>query len=234
MLHQQQLVESLQADDYQLNKLKELVHMRNGDFNQSLFDTYLAEGIFWSESLEMFEDVLSVAGSHPEDFGYEPVYILTQGYLVPVYDHVGYVLFFINYNGNREKNQKYFIAYPPHIKEQLSQIRVLGLQDTKEFIEKQRVFVTEGVFDRLRLKAAGLPVIATMGTQLTDYFVAYIQRYKEILYVGDQDEAGQRSFLIGRHKGLNMYKLPLPKEKDIDAFAANYPDDYALWLEQYR
>lgn len=249
MFNQSQLVQVIQEDEFQKERITELVLRRNNnEFDEGLFSVYLNEGIFWSDNIEMFIDIMGRMGISVKDLGYEDIIIkglertlelgyepgtlLTRGYLVPIYNHLGEFLFFINYNGDRDKNQKYFIVYPTATKEFLAGIRVLGLNDIKQSLSEGRLVVTEGTFDRLRLKAQGIPAVATMGTQLTDYFKDLAKRFKVVYYIGDNDDAGNKSYKSGRYAGLRMLKVEVPKGKDIDEFGAMYPEEFREFVQR--
>ena len=108
----------------------------------------------------------------------------------------------------------------------------MGLEDTKQALSTGKLYVTEGTFDRLRLKAYGLPVVSTLGTKFTRYFEVYAQRFNQVIYIGDRDDAGARAYLKARERQITMLKQLVPKGKDVDEFASHYPEEFAEWVEQ--
>lgn len=232
-VNKEQIIQTIDQYEIQKEKLIELVLIRNnGIFDEELYYTYLNEGIFYSETLDDFAEIMIESGVDLDEFDFEPTDILTKGYLIPVYDHLGDVLYFINYNSERGKNKKYFIAYPYEYKDKVANIRVIGLDGIKEALEEQVIFITEGTFDRLRLKAYGLPVISTMGTQLTGYFKEYIKRFKHVVYIGDNDSSGKRSFRLGFKQGMNVYQEIVPVGKDVDEYAILRPQEFSKWVDK--
>ena len=100
-----------------------------------------------------------------------------------------------------------------------------GLDSAKNHIRKEdRVLVVEGYFDAIRLIAAGIePVVAPLGTALTDEQVALLTRYtKNIFLLYDNDDAGQkatfRSGLELLRAGASVRIVTLPEGEDPDSF----------------
>lgn len=227
------IVAYTKQDDYQLEQLIHLVLQRNkGVFRDELFNAYQQVGIFHAQSIDHFEQVLVGMGTHPEDLGLAPTKVLDGGYFIPCLDHLGEILYFINYSWERGPKNKYYIVYPStEYRKNLTQIKVMGLEDTKQALDEGVLYVTEGTFDRLRLKAYGLPVVSTLGTKFTHYFERYAQRFNQVIYIGDRDDAGSRAYLNARERNVRMLKQLVPKGKDVDEFASAYPEEFKEWLD---
>lgn len=224
--------------------LKELSLNRNdGKFDDNLYQTFLSSGIVYIDNLEQFYNFfVEVSGNEPDYYGYEPYInrqgkeyeniVLFNGYLIPCFDHIGDLLYFINYNP--ERDPKYLIAYPKGLKETLSGLKVFGLEDTRQALEENRLYVTEGTFDRLRLKSEGLACISTMGTLFTPYFLHHIKRFDKVVYIGDNDQAGMKAYRDARKKGAVMMNIKVPKGKDIDELGKRYPRLYKDFIEEIK
>jgi DNA primase len=88
----------------------------------------------------------------------------------------------------------------------------------------ERAFIVEGYFDVVRLVAAGVePVVAPLGTALTDEQAQLVTRYtKNVLLLYDSDQAGLKAtFRAGdallRH-GASVRVVSLPAGEDPDTF----------------
>jgi DNA primase len=91
-----------------------------------------------------------------------------------------------------------------------------------------RVLVVEGYFDVLRCVAAGIePVVAPLGTALTDDQASLLTRYtKNVYLLYDSDGAGQRAtFRAGDAllaKGASVQVVTLPEGEDPDSFVSTH------------
>lgn len=107
-----------------------------------------------------------------------------------------------------------------------SKARLLyGLTWSKHAIRREdRVVIVEGYFDAVRLLSAGVdPVVAPLGTSLTEQQAALLARYTRNAYLlYDSDRAGLRAtFRAGdellRH-GFSVQVVTLPEGEDPDSF----------------
>lgn len=235
MVHLKDWVRVIQDYEEPKEKLIELVLLRNkGAFDLDLYRVYEQSGIIYNDGLGMFGGILQEIdeGQGHLREGDFPKLSKGPGYLIPICDHLGNVLYFINYSNERDKTQKYIIGYPKPLKESLAQIKTYGLEDTLMALEQDTLYVTEGVFDRLRLKYYGLPSLALLGTQATDYFKTHAGRFQKVVYIGDKDRSGQRAFDKMRRMGIRMLKIDIPRFKDIDEYAANDPEGCQQWIQK--
>jgi DNA primase len=104
-----------------------------------------------------------------------------------------------------------------------------GLNWAKNAIRRDdRVLVVEGYFDVLRCVAAGIePVVAPLGTALTDDQASLLTRYtKNVHLLYDSDGAGQRAtFRAGDAllaKGASVQVVTLPDGEDPDSFVSKH------------
>jgi DNA primase len=114
-----------------------------------------------------------------------------------------------------------------------SKSRVLyGLNWAKHAIRREdRVVVVEGYFDAVRLWSAGLePVVAPLGTALTEQQAALLARYTRTAYLlYDSDRAGLKAtFRAGdellRH-AFAVQVVTLPEGEDPDSFVDSHGGD---------
>lgn len=104
-----------------------------------------------------------------------------------------------------------------------------GLNWAKNAIRRDdRVLVVEGYFDVLRCVAAGIdPVVAPLGTALTEDQASLLARYtKNVYLLYDSDGAGQRAtFRAGDAllaKGASVQVVTLPEGDDPDSFVTEH------------
>ena len=116
-----------------------------------------------------------------------------------------------------------------------------GLDKSRRAIAKQsRAVIVEGNTDVIALRQVGFePVVASMGTALTEHQLRELSRLTTRLYLCfDADSAGQDATLRGMElataKGLEVYVVPLPAGKDPADDPAAFqerlaaPNPYAL------
>ena len=96
-----------------------------------------------------------------------------------------------------------------------------GLEKARRAIAKQdRAVIVEGNTDVLALRQAGFePVVASMGTALTENQLRELSRLTSRLYLCfDSDAAGQDATLRGMElatkRGFEVYVVPLPPGND--------------------
>ena len=236
-MNQRDYVEYLTTEESQHEYLYNLMKLRNNnqeDFD--LFQAYLNAGIIYSQDFDHYSRILAEFGYDLEEQGFSNPKLFKEGYMIPCYDHIGDTMFYINYSATRGSKYKYLMVYPQNkeIREALTQIKVYGLEDSLLAHQEDRLFVVEGSFDRLRLKSQGLPVIATLGTKVTQYARDYMGRFSRVYYIGDNDYAGKKSFKDLRGHGLLLNKQYVPSGKDVDDFGKEDPQGFTDWINKMR
>ena len=110
-----------------------------------------------------------------------------------------------------------------------------GLFEAKDEIRnKNRVIITEGYLDCIRLHASGIKnAVATLGTALSAYHLNTIKRYAENIYFNyDADEAGFRAMARSAKTVLSStlfsYVISLDAKEDPDSFILKYGKDAYL------
>lgn len=221
-----------------------LVESRNnGVMDENLLNTYLHTGIVAvpDPNGDGFIDHLDSIGLTLEDLGFKSneAFKLGNGFLVPVWSSSFELLFFISANPDRQKDPtykggKYINVFPSKYKEELSSMRIFGLENTAKALACGTMFVTEGVFDKERLESAGLPVCSTLGSQIGSYHERIFSRFQQIVYIGDNDVPGKkaRTSFINKLPRTIIHKVP--RCKDIDEYATKYPKDYKLFIDDLK
>jgi DNA primase len=79
-----------------------------------------------------------------------------------------------------------------------------------------RVVVVEGVFDAVRVHAAGYPVVALLGSQLTQGQAVLLRGFRSVVYLFDGDEAGRMAAekILEREDLPEGIRVDLPEGKD--------------------
>jgi len=82
--------------------------------------------------------------------------------------------------------------------------------------DAERVVVVEGVFDAVRVHAAGYPVVALLGSQLTQGQAVLLRGFRSVVYLLDGDEAGRRAVekILEREDLPEGIRVDLPEGKD--------------------
>lgn len=68
------------------------------------------------------------------------------------------------------------------------------------------VFLVEGIFDCLSLRAIGLPAIATMGSDVTRVKKEILKLFSKVVYIPDGDKVGRRA--LNRYDRRYGWKVP--------------------------
>ena len=80
----------------------------------------------------------------------------------------------------------------------------------------ERVVVVEGVFDAVRVHAAGFPVVALLGSQVTEAQADLLRKFKSVVYLFDGDDAGRGAAkkILEREDLPEGIRVDLPEGKD--------------------
>lgn len=224
--------------------LEHLVRSRNnGEMDEKMLESFCNAGIIGSppsEGINFFEEFLNETGITMEMLGYENTdYMLNKfwdGFIIPSWGTGFNFLFCINHNKERVNGleAKYINLYPQDKKEILSNFKFYGLENTKQALEKGYMCVCEGIFDKIRLEAEGLPAMTTLGSQISQTQLRILNRFDKIKSIGDNDLAGkkaQEKIMKGMRR-TQQYKIPY--EKDIDDLAKNRPKLFEEFIKQVK
>ena len=109
------------------------------------------------------------------------------------------------------------------------------------------VFLVEGIFDALSLRAIGIPAIATMGVTVENPKCELLKFFSKVIAIPDNDRAGKKALARGtkeswivppnttflRIKGICKTPFGDLKVKDVDNLVS-YFDDVKEMLLQYK
>ncbi len=230
MIHISTLIDFVRNDKSQQECLQALAEHRKGDL-----EMYIQSGIFYIPPIEQADEwayLCEQTGKTLEDFGVteENRHLLDDGFILPVQDADGYVLFYLNHNFLRDKSMKYLNVNTP-LAPNTQQVKLYGLHNTKQALEEDRVFVLEGYFDARRLEYSGFPATAPLGTKIMPYHINYYHRFRNVYYVQDNDKSGEMAYLKFKKEVPHAMRITMPSGfKDADMLGGEHPQKYAQWL----
>lgn len=225
------IVDFVRNDEDQVRIMGALSEKRNLPL-----DLLIDAGIFYVPDLDELDYLGELAElSFPEMGIYsdnERMYL--NGFIIPVMDSMSRIIFYINYSFERDSSKKYINIYPHNYSKDTS-IRLYGMDSFKRSLKYDTVVAVEGSFDRLRLEAEGIPTVAMLGTKLTSMQVNYLERFKRIIYVEDNDESGEVAYqrLKSRLTRVERYQLYSGYE-DVDHFGSTGGSDYREWVTKLK
>lgn len=82
------------------------------------------------------------------------------------------------------------------------------------------VFLVEGIFDCLSLRAIGLPAVATMGNNVEQVKLQVLKMFRKVAYIPDNDKTGRRA--LDRNDIKHGWKVP------FNAVALKLQGDYVM------
>lgn len=227
------LVKFLLQDEDQKNFVKELAKQRKMDS----IKTYIKRGIFFSADLDELSYVVEQLGMHPDDLDVDHTEVnsFDNGFIVPVWDAYDRLLFYINYSWARDKSKKYINIYPLTNRDNLKAMKIYGMHNMKQGLEEGRMVVVEGVFDVLRLEHHGIPACSILGVEVLPYHKQYLSRFKRVIYIQDEDNAGSAAW--------RKFKMEVPNaeayritgvQKDVDAFGGSDSFEFNEWITELK
>ena len=217
-------------------------------YKLQMFNTLKEVGIF---KVSNVDDILSVAdGFTLEDLreigllDSEGNYLLSNRFAIPIKDIAGQVTALVGWFPDTKK----YITTPTYgfTKDgQFFNIECFEKAITNDYdkfvneygeevtFERGVVYLVEGIFDTLSLRALGFPALGNMGLDMSPLKVEILTRFGKVIAIPDNDNAGNRTNKYRSHlstkkastwniKNENVLVL-LPKGvKDIDDFIKYY------------
>lgn len=118
------------------------------------------------------------------------VYILNGRYTLPIRDIESNIVSLVGYFPDIKK----YITLPtPFFSKE---IMFFNLDDAWEKSMREYngvVFLVEGIFDCLSIRSLGLPVLATMGSSVSEYKRELLKLFSKVIYIPDNDIVGRRA-----------------------------------------
>lgn len=226
------LVTFVAKDKDQLECIKELVNHRKGNLRE-----YVKNGIFYVPDLNELDYVIGQIGTTKEDLGIteDMEYLFEGGFIIPVMDSNYEVLYYVNYNFLRDKSKKYINVYTVKYKGKEQSLKLYGMHHVKKALKEDRIVVVEGIFDVLRLAMYGIPAVAMLGTAFMPYHKSFFQRFKRVIFIPDNDDAGESSW--------RKFKKAIPTsevyriagtDSDVDDFGAGDSMAFKEWIKELQ
>lgn len=147
--------------------------------------------------------------------------ILKDRYVIPVYDALGNLVTLIGWLNDFKR---YITLATPSFSKSLDFFNIdmaLPLARQQGFI-----IVVEGIFDALSLSANGLPVVATMGSDVNNVKKSMLSLFNWVFVVTDNDKTGNKmelSWIIGSRSTLVKIKGVLHLDLEGDEKGLDVP-----------
>lgn len=156
-------------------------------------------------------------------------HMFLNGYIIPIRDIKGRIIWYQNYSFNRDKGTKYIMIFPDSY-EGAQNIRMYGTHNYDKAMELDSIVAVEGIFDAIRLEMAGVPAVSLMGTKLTKSQQRFLSNFRRVYYVPDNDVSGEYASIRNqRLDNLVEYKLVSGYE-DVDHLGKEGGYEYDMWL----
>jgi DNA primase len=147
-------------------------------------------------------------------------FLLTGRYIIPVYDLQGNLVTLIGYF----KDIKKYITLPTLFFSK--EIMFFNIESAFKLSFEEfggTVFLVEGIFDCLSLRALGLPAIATMGAVVGDAKKLLLEQFNKVVYIPDNDITGRKGLDLQRGWKVpkNAVGVKLSGSLDFNEMAEN-------------
>lgn len=130
-------------------------------------------------------------------------FLLDDRFVIPVRDIENNIVTMIGYYPDRKK---YITVPTPFFSKE---IMFFNIEDA--YIRSWEdydgvVFLVEGIFDCLSLRAIGLPAIATMGSDVSGAKRELLKLFRRVIYIPDNDTVGRRA--LNRYDKKYGWRVP--------------------------
>lgn len=160
------------------------------EYRQINYEKLRNTGVFFSEDISELEFL----ASYDEDFMYYLGFRsknmdYSNRYMFPVLNGKGSLNAWVGYDFEADSKTKYIVGMLGiNDKKKL----LYGLHDLNQAYIEDTIIVTEGMFERIRLKSIGLNVgVSLLGKKMSKWQKRYINRFKNKILIPDGDSAGQ-------------------------------------------
>jgi len=117
-------------------------------------------------------------------------YLLEDRFIIPVYSASGRLITLIGWYNDFKK----YITIPtPYFSKNVDWFNLDNALELSFSAYDGLVFVVEGIFDTLSLRAIGLPAIGTMGADVSRSKGELLKIFKKVVAIPDNDRTGKRS-----------------------------------------
>lgn len=141
--------------------------------------------------------------------------------VIPMYDFMDNIIGLVGYS-NYVSDDGTFVKYlySPHYVVPKSRYLYLTRDEFAKSIEDDYIFITDGIFDKVRLNSLGYNATSLYGSMLTKEHITYLSFIKHKIIIPDNDKAGmflekklKEAFPIGEVTSIRQ-----GLEWDIDEF----------------
>lgn len=130
-------------------------------------------------------------------------FLLSNRFIIPVDDISGHITALIGYYPDYKK---YITTPSPFFSKECMFFNFRQAYDLSMREFNGLVFLVEGIFDCLSLRALGLPCIATMGASVSQLKCELLKFFKKVIGIPDNDTTGRRS--LNRYDKRYGWKVP--------------------------
>lgn len=131
------------------------------------------------------------------------MYLLDGRYVIEVYSPSGDLITLIGYYPDYKK----YITLPTRcFSKELLFFNIDNALELSWTKYNGLVFLVEGIFDCLSLRAIGLPAVATMGNNVEQVKFQILKLFKRVVYIPDNDKTGRRA--LDRNDIRHGWKVP--------------------------
>lgn len=173
----------LKTDEVQDECIRYLAEYRQLDY-----ETLRSEGVFYAETT----DELELIAGYDEDaiyyLGFSNKFMdYRNRYMFPVLSGSGKLHAWNGYD--YESKSKYLVGLlGVGDKKRL----MYGIHDIQQAYDEDTIIVTEGTFERIRLKEMGLNVgVSMLGKKMSPWHKQFLNRFKNVILIPDGDDEGQ-------------------------------------------
>lgn len=166
-------------------------------------------------------------------------FLLDERFIIPVRDIMGNLITLIGYYPD---NKKYITVPAPYFSKDVLFFNIDHAFKLSMSEYNGVVFVVEGIFDCLSLRAIGLPVIATMGSTVSQEKREILKVFNKVVYIPDNDRVGRRA--LNRRDTMYGWSVPpnatgvklsgsilIPDGDDKKELKIKDTDNLASWFE---
>jgi|GEM_PF-1597444 len=117
-------------------------------------------------------------------------FLLNGRFIIPIHDIAGDLISLVGYYDDWKK---YITIATPYFSKELLFFNFKHAYELSWNHFNGLVFVVEGMFDCLSLRAIGLPVVATMGSDVSEFKGEFLRLFKKVVAIPDDDKTGRRA-----------------------------------------
>ena len=201
--------------------LEEIRGVNNEELLDRDFNLMKEEGMFYVPNDEYMKEYFGGSVTEPGLGVYDRTgeyCMLYKRLVLPLRTLEGKVLGLCGYSNGNDEDERNFVKYlyPPKRVWNKDRWMYTTGEQFKKAIEEGYVFIVDGLFDQLRLRAEGYNAVSLGGTLLTDWHKIYLGFVKYKIVLPDNDDAGNRLVRECKRHLTNVTEWKQGKEWDID------------------